>query len=290
MLIKFGYLRALTLKDAIQALEDHGAGARVLAGGTDLIVAMKWGLMRPACVVDVKHIPELRGIRMNKDGSLAIGACVTISELSSFAQMPSYCAALTEAASVLATHQVRNRATVGGNLCNASPACDLAPPLLVLGARLRLVSAAGERMMDLRDWFVCEKRTCIVKGEMLTEVVVSAGGALASAFAKHRRIRGHDLATVNAAAALVGPGGLRISLGAVAPRPVLVEIDRYSGKSGVEELGGILKLVEEAISPIDDIRASRAYRRLMAEHLVRGLLERLRGAPAERGAGKGGVG
>ena len=274
MLPKFSYLRALTLDEAFKALAEYGAEARILAGGTDLLVGMRGGVAWPRYLIDIKHIPELGEIRVDKDGSVAIGACVTVNDLLEL-ELPAGCDALCKAASVLATKQVRNRATVGGNLCNASPACDLGPPLLVLGARLRLVSAAGERTIDLKDWFVCPKKTCIAEGEMLAEVVVLRGAAVASVFGKRQRIRGHDLAVVNAAAALA-PGGLKVAVGAVAPKPLLLE-----GLGGDIDFGAaasdrVLKRVNDAISPIDDVRASGAYRRLMAEGLVRDLLEELK--------------
>jgi CO/xanthine dehydrogenase FAD-binding subunit len=263
----------MAIDDAVTALKDYGRQARLLAGGTDLLVGMQDGLASPTYVVDIKHIPELRMIALSKDGALTIGACVTINRLAGFKGLPPGMEALRQAASVLGTNQVRNRATVGGNLCNASPACDLGPPLLVLGARLHLRSAGGERQVDLKDWFTCPKQTCLGESEMLVEIEVPAAEDTVSAFVKRQRIRGHDLALVNAAATLRGGKDLRIAVGAVAPTPLLIE-----GLKGLADgrHKDILRAVSAALAPIDDVRASGLYRKHMATHLVTELLAGLR--------------
>jgi len=290
MLPKFSYLKALTLEDALKALADHGPEARILAGGTDLLVSMRGGVAAPRHLVDIKHIPEMSEIRIDKDGSIAVGACVTINDLMAV-DFPSGCDALCQAASALATNQVRNRATVGGNLCNASPACDLAPPLMVLAARLRLVSAGGERTIDLEDWFVCPKQSCIAEGEILVEVTIPAHPAVSSGFGKRQRIRGHDLAVVNAAVAF-GADSVKIAVGAVAPTPLLLEGSAENLRGGESGWDGALALLRETVAPIDDVRASGAYRKLMVEGLVLHLLQRLgnvKRTGGGRGGGKGGA-
>jgi carbon-monoxide dehydrogenase medium subunit len=272
MLPRFGYLRAVALDDALMALRDYGAEARVLAGGTDLFVSMKDGLASPRYLVDVKHIRELRRITVGDDGSLTIGACVTVNQILDLKSLPRGMDALRQAASWLGTNQVRNRATVGGNLCNASPACDLAPALLVLGATVRVSSAEGERVLDLKDLFKCPKQTCLAAHELVTQVVVPPAPETKSAFMKRQRIRGHDLAVVNAAAAVDGEGELKMAVGAVAPRPLLLDRLGNLDGGGQERRAAIVGRVLEAISPIDDVRSSGAYRRLMVAHLVGELL------------------
>jgi len=283
MLPSFGYLRPLAVKDAAAVLRDYGPEARLLAGGTDLLVALKEGLASPRYLVDIKHIPELRAVSVDVDGAVRIGACVTVGELLETGRLPAGAEALREAASRLGTTQVRNRATVGGNICNASPACDLAPPLLVLGAMLRVVSADGERRLAVRDLFTCPKQTCLAGDEVLAEIVIPPGAAAASAFGKRQRIRGHDLAVVNAAAALREGGELRVAVGAVAPTPLLIQGLDGAGAGRKDE---VLRIVMNSISPIDDVRGSGVYRTHMAAHLVSGLLGRL--AQDSRGAGAGG--
>jgi carbon-monoxide dehydrogenase medium subunit len=234
---------------------------------------MKDGICRPKFLVDIKHIPELCSITMLADGAVSIGPCVTVNHLLESGKLPAWAAAIGEAASVLATHQLRNLATVGGNICNASPACDLGTPLLVLGARVRAVSKTGERTVALKDFFESVKQTCLAQDEIVTEIILPPAEGTVSAFGKRQRIRGHDLATVNAAGAAGKAGGLRLAIGAVAPTPVLVE--DLDG-SGLERGDAVIEKVLGAISPVDDVRGSAVYRRHMVRFLVAGLLESLK--------------
>jgi carbon-monoxide dehydrogenase medium subunit len=272
VLPKFAYLRSATCDEAVRALADYAGEAQILAGGTDLLVNMKDGVTRPKYLIDIKHISEMRRIEAGGDGGLRIGACVTVNEVLEFKNLPPGMHALHEAASWLGTNQVRNRATVGGNLCNASPACDLGPSLLVLDARLRVLSAKGERTVLLKDFFTCPKETCLLRHELVTEILIPSSPGTLSGFAKRTRIRGHDLSVVNAAAAIRDGKHLRIALGAVAPKPLLIDkIDDV----GLEETERILKIVLAAIAPIDDVRASGLYRRHMVEVLVRDVIHKL---------------
>ena len=274
VLPKFDYLKAASLDQAVDLLNDYGPQARVLAGGTDILIAMSDGLISPQYLVDIKGIPELSVIHVDSRGDLRIGACVTVNRLAEFTGIPRGMDAIREAASLLATYQIRNRATVGGNLCNASPACDLGPPLLVLDARLRVISKQGERLIPLKDFFTGVKTTCCGPCEVITEILVPSDKVGASAFLKRTRIRGHDLAIVNGAAAVGDSGGhgggLRLALGAVAPMPLL--LDGFDGV-GLDERGGIIEAARESISPIDDVRGSSRYRRYMVDYLVERLLD-----------------
>jgi probable selenate reductase FAD-binding subunit len=277
MLPKFDYIKAGTVDEAVSALASYGNDARVLAGGTDLLIAMQDGVARPKYLIDIKSILELRKLEVAADGGLAIGACVTVNELLAFRGLPAGMEALHEAAGWLGTNQVRNRATVGGNLCNASPACDLGPPLLVLGASLKAVTRDGERLVDLKDFFTCPKQSCLLKEELVTEIRVPAAAGMLSGFAKRTRIRGHDLAVVNAAASVRDGAHLRVALGAVAPRPVLIDgLDRMS----LGDTERILGAVAASIAPIDDVRGSGAYRahiaRVLLARVIRGLDEKAR--------------
>ena len=278
MLPRFGYLRAATPDQAVQALGDYGGAALILAGGTDLLVSMKEGTANPRYLVDIKAIPELHRIEGDGAGGLKIGACVTVNELLEFRALPAGMAALRDAARGLGTNQVRNRATVGGNLCNASPACDLGPALLVLGARLRVVSTDGERVIALKDFFACPKQTCLLKHELVTEILISPAAGTLSSFAKRTRLRGHDLAVVNAAAALGADGKLAMALGAVGPKPLLLE--GLAGL-GLEDEAEITKAILGSIAPIDDVRASAAYRTSMTRVLVGEVLNTIANAKAQ---------
>ena len=273
MLPRFRHFRPDTLQEAVGLLEKHGSGARIMAGGTDLLVGLDDGTVSAGYLIDLKGISELSEITSSPDG-LRIGACVTINQLLEFDDLAAGYRALHQAASRLATYQIRNRATLGGNLCNASPACDMGPPLLVLDAGLRTVSSRGERTIPLRDFFRGVKQTCCEPCEIVTEVIVPKSEGTASAFVKRTRIRGHDLALVNGAAACENGTGLRLALGAVATTPILVD-----GLGGAEtaDRQRTIDIVLQAVSPIDDGRSSSEYRTAMVRHVIETLLDSLTG-------------
>lgn len=274
MLPRFRYHRPATLDEAIGLLADLGREARIMAGGTDLLVGLGDGTISAGYVVDVKGIPGLSDIDY-VDGTLTIGAGVTVNRLLGFPGLPAKCRALHGAAGRLATHQIRNRATVVGNVCNASPACDMGPPLLVLDASVKTVSTHGERTIPLKDFFRGVKSTCCGPTEIVTGLVVPVSENTAAEFIKRTRIRGHDLSLVNGAAACEDGTGIRIALGGVAPTPVLVEgLDRWA----LSESRKIADHVLASISPIDDVRSSRSYRIGMADVIVDELLSRLSGS------------
>jgi carbon-monoxide dehydrogenase medium subunit len=229
------------------------------------------GTITAGHVIDIKGIPDLSEI-CYADGTLTLGACVTVNRLLEFGGLPGRCRALHAAAGRLATHQIRNRATVAGNICNASPACDMGPPLLVLDASLRTVSARGERSIPLKDFFQGVKTTCCEPTEFVTEIVVPVSEDTVSVFSKRKRIRGHDLSLVNGAAACENGTGVRVALGAVAQTPVLIEgLERW----GLSERREMIRHATGSISPIDDVRSSRSYRLAMAEMIVDEMLRSL---------------
>jgi CO/xanthine dehydrogenase FAD-binding subunit len=279
MLPRFSYISPRTIDEAVDLLGECGGEARILAGGTDLLIGMGDSGKGPKHVIDIKRIRDLCMIRMDGDGGLRIGSCVTVNELMEFSDLPSGMEGVLEAAGSLATYQLRNRATVGGNICNASPACDLGPPLMVLDASLRVVSKTGERRLALIDLFTGVKTTCLGAAELVAEIIVPSSEGTVSGFMKRKRIRGHDLATVNAAGAFSVSRGLRIAMGAVAPRPVFV--DEFDG-AGLEDKQKIIKTVLGSVTPVDDIRSSSLYRRYMVEVLVGKLIDTL----IERSAGR----
>jgi len=281
MLPKFRYLRPGTLDEAIGLLKDCDDSTRILAGGTDLLIGMHEGVHAPARLIDIKGIAQLHTIGFTEDGILIIGACVTVNELIESDATTGPMQAMREAASVLATYQIRNRATVGGNLCNASPACDLGPPLLVLDAQLRLVSKQGVRLVSLKDFFSGVKTTCCEVSEVVTEVVIPPSPGTVSAFLKQGRIRGHDLSVVNAAGAIGDGGDLKMALGAVGTTPLLIE--GLDG-AGVDDRQKVIDTVLRAIAPIDDVRGSGLYRKRMAEFMTGEILDLLKGRLMQGGS------
>jgi CO/xanthine dehydrogenase FAD-binding subunit len=271
VLPRFRHFRPDTLEEALGLLESHGSEACIIAGGTDLLVGLDDGTVSTEYLIDLKGISELSEITLSSDG-LRIGACVTINQLLESDYLTAGYRALRQAASRLATYQIRNRATLGGNLCNASPACDMGPPLLVFDARLQTISDSGERTIPLRDFFQGVKVTCCQPCEIVTKIIVPASEGTASAFAKRTRIRGHDLALVNGAAACENGSGLRLALGAVASTPILIP---GLGGVGTRDRQRIMDIVLRAVSPIDDVRSSSEYRTAMVRHVVDSVLDGL---------------
>ncbi|HEY5628887.1 MAG TPA: xanthine dehydrogenase family protein subunit M, partial [Candidatus Limnocylindrales bacterium] len=220
----FTYARPDTLADAVALLAERGPEARVLAGGTDLIIRLRDGSVRPELVVDVKRVPELApGIRVADGGTLVIGATTTMTEIAAHPLVRRDLAALAEAAAVVGSVQIRNRATLAGNLCNASPAADTAPALLVHGAVVVAHGPAGERRIALDDFFVRSGVTTLAPGELVVAIEIPAPGSgrIASAHQRRTRRRGHDLASVTLACGLDATGLARVAYGSVGPRPVL---------------------------------------------------------------------
>jgi CO/xanthine dehydrogenase FAD-binding subunit len=220
----FAYARPESLADAIALLAERGPDARVLAGGTDLIIRLRDGSASPALVVDVKWVPELApGVRAGADGSLIIGATTVMTEIAAHPLVRRDVAALAEAAAVVGSVQIRNRATIAGNLCNASPAADTAPALLVHGAAVAVAGPEGMRRVPLDELFVRSGVTTLSRGELVVAIEIPAppAGRIASAHQRRTRRRGHDLASVTVAVGVDAAGTTRLAYGSVGPRPLL---------------------------------------------------------------------
>jgi len=218
----FTYARPDTLADAVALLAAAGPDARVLAGGTDLVIRLRDGTLRPSLVVDVKRVPELApSIRLEGD-TLVFGATTTMTEIAAHPLVRRDLAGLAEAAAVVGSVQIRNRATLAGNVCNASPAADTAPSLLVHGAVVVAVGPGGVRRIALDDFFVRSGVTTLRPGELVIAVEVPAPASrIASAHERRTRRRGHDLASVTLACGVDAAGVTRVAYGSVGPRPVV---------------------------------------------------------------------
>lgn len=219
----FAYVRPPTVPEAVALLAEHGPGARVLAGGTDLIIRLRDGTLRPSVVVDVKRIAELRPAIEARDGVVRISAGTVMSDILADARMRGSFRALVEAAQVVGSVQIRNRATLAGNVCNASPAADTAPALLVYGAVLVVAALAGERRLPLDELFVRSGVTTLAPGELVVAIELpDPGRPVGATHVRRTRRRGHDLASVTLSCAVDGAGVTRMAYGSVGPRPVLV--------------------------------------------------------------------
>jgi carbon-monoxide dehydrogenase medium subunit len=219
----FAYERPARIDDAIALLADGGADTRPLAGGTDLIIRIRDGTIAPRTVVDVKRIVELGdGIRDEGD-HLTIGARAVMSDIAADERIRRDYPALAEGAAVVGAVQIRNRATLAGNLCNASPAADTIPALLAYGASVTVAGPAGRRRVAVDDVLVRSGVTTLARGELVTSIELPRPDVAAgSVHVRRTRRRGHDLASVTVACAVRADGTSRIAYGSVGPRPLLV--------------------------------------------------------------------
>ncbi|KAB2851569.1 MAG: xanthine dehydrogenase family protein subunit M [Hyphomicrobiaceae bacterium] len=274
---EFDYERPATLKDALALLGRHAGEARLVAGGTDLFVQMKMEQRSPTLVVSLASLSELRGI--SQTNGLTIGALTTIREIGASDIVRNQYAALREAAHSFSTVQIMSMGTLGGNLCNASPAADMAPALLAFDASVNLASSGGSRKVGLGDFFIGPGKTVLAKGEVMRSVELPQPEAgTASAFFKISRVVA-DISKISAAVRLVRSGnkvtGCRIALGAAAPVPQRIERAEQSltGAAGsAEAFERAAAIAAEDISPISDVRASQSYRRHAARVIVRDAL------------------
>jgi CO/xanthine dehydrogenase FAD-binding subunit len=219
----FAYERPTSLADAFALLAEPGSEARLLAGGTDLIIRLRDGSMRPKTVVDVKGIAELDGEIREEHGYLRIGARTVMSDILADERIRRDYEALAEGAAVVGSAQIRNRATLAGNICNASPAADTAPALLVYDARVVAAGPAGTRTIPIDEFFVQSGVTTLAAGELVTAIELPLpAGPRGAVHVRRTRRRGHDLASVTLACAVFPDGSTRIAYGSVGPRPVLV--------------------------------------------------------------------
>jgi len=269
----FAYHRPESLAAALQLLREHGAGARVLAGGTDLIVRLRKRQDVPGIVVDLKRVAELRADIVTTDAALRIGARAVISDIVEHQQIRERFPALVEAGLVLGSIQIRNRATLAGNLCNASPAADTAPALLVYGARVTMVGNRGTRELPLDEFLTGPGRTALGSDELVAAIDLQwppeGSGA---AFARLTRRRGVDLAIVSVACLASRSGEIRFAFGAVGPRPFVVvrnEADLLEPNIDSEERDAMLGRFFASASPISDLRAHDSYRAAMLPVLAR---------------------
>jgi CO/xanthine dehydrogenase FAD-binding subunit len=264
----FEYRRPTALAEALELLQRDDVVA--LAGGTDLLVAIRHRRVRPAVVVDLKGLDEIGAGFEAKGDHLSIGGRVVMSRLTSEEAVTSSFPALAQAASVVGSIQIRNRATLAGNLANASPAADTAPALLAYSAAVAISGPGGARTIPMEEFFVGPGSTILASGEVVTGIEVPLPSAeTGSAFGRLTRRRGVDLASLNLACAVESSGRVRFGFGAVGPTPLAAEstLDDLADDDGWSRLLDIT-------SPISDVRASAAYRRAMLEVHSRRVLQK----------------
>jgi len=270
------YIAPETLEDALIIKSRSGAGARVIAGGTDLILRMRDRVFEPEVLVDLQRV-SLDSIACD-EREMRIGPYVTHSQILAHTGIASLFPALAESCRQFAGPPIRNRGTIGGNIVNASPAADLVPPLMAYDARIVLRSLSGQRELALADFFTGPGTTVMEPDEILTEIILPLMPArTASCFLKlgHRRSMAISIVNLCTRLSRHADGTLavvKIVLGAVAPTPLhAVSAEEFlSGKKlSADQVAGAAKLAGDDISPISDVRASGSYRRQMTKVLIR---------------------
>lgn len=278
---KFDYFKPHSLKEALR-LKETMPDARFIAGGTDLLVKIKDKEIQPAALISLRSIQELSGAEVNK--VTRIGALTTISDLIQNQALCENYPLLADAARQLGSIQIRNVATIGGNLCNCSPAADTALPLLVLDAKVRLQSNQDGREMTLSEFFKGPGESSLNSDEIMTDILLEPSPPSAKTrFLKIGRVK-MDLAIASVALLLEMEGKkcqkVRIAAGSVAPVPLrLSKVEALLEGETVsrELLAEAQNMTSEAVAPITDIRASEEYRRHIAGVLVRRALEDMMG-------------
>jgi carbon-monoxide dehydrogenase medium subunit len=282
----FQYARPATLGEAL-AMLDEVPDARLLSGGTDLLVGVRKGTVRPPLVIDLKRVAELAPGIEQTDTSLRISATTVLTDVIADERVATQLPALVEAALVVGSIQIRNRATLAGNVCNASPAADTAPPLLVYDALVEMVGRAGVRRVPLAEFLLGPGETALRPGELVSAIELPLPTVRrGSAFGRMTRRRGVDLATVNLCCSVSVTGETRFAFGAVGPRPFLVT-DAGGTLAGAaaerQDQDEILRGMTAQATPISNVRASREYRQEMLLVLSRRALETARHRLQEAG-------
>ena len=270
----FEYVEPKTIEEAVHFLKVYGDRAKVVAGGTDLLVEMKMDKLHPDCLINIKRIPALRYLIEEK--GLRIGTLTPFRELEKSKIVQERYTALFEAAQSVSSVQIKQMGTLGGNLCHASPAADSAPPLIALGAKVKTVDGEKERVFPLEEFFTGPGKSVLSPQELMVEVQVPENSArVGSAFLKIGRVSA-DLSKVSVAVVIERERDLcrdiRIALGAVAKIPLRLKRaeEILRGKKFGEGLVTQTSLqASEEIQPIDDVRSTAWYRREVSKVLVR---------------------
>jgi len=287
----FEFYQPASLQEASRLLRENGPGGRFLAGGTDLVIAMKEKGLVPKYIVDLKRISGLSGIRENGDGSIAIGALTTMREIETSPLVKKRYPFLSQSAAEVGSIQIRNRATVGGNMANATPSADVAPALIALNATAKIVGANGDRTVALEEFFRGPGQTVMTSDEILTELTIpKTGPRLVGEYIKFSPREMMDLAYVGVAVAYnLGVsdkkcGGVRIVLGAVAPTPLRARraetaLEGQVLTEALAEKAG--QIAAEEAKPISDVRSSADYRRAMVGAMTKRALLNAAVGPAQ---------
>ena len=279
-----------TVEECLAALTDGGGEVKMVAGGTDLLPQMKNGLVKPVKVVDLSGIAELQRLEVDGGGALHIGSAVSARTVELSPLVRDGFLGVAEGAGVIGSHQVRNLATIGGNVCNAAPSADVSPALVALDTVVVIAGKDGQRLLPITDFFQGVRRTALQPGEVVVEFVVpKAEAGTGSTYLRHTPRRELDIAVVGVGTALTIKDGrctkARIALGAVAPvivRATEAEASLEGQEVTPELLDKAAQLAVGSAKPISDQRGSAEYRL----HLTRVLTRRTLQTAYERATGR----
>ncbi len=278
LLPSFDYHVPHSVNEAVEMWGQQPGGVYML-GGTDILPQMRAGRRRATRVIDIKRIPEIQGIREEMDGSLWVGAATPMAAVETHPAILARYPVLVECCQTVGAWPLRHRATLAGNICNASPAADTAVALLALDARILTAGPLGKRSLPISDFFKAPGHSALTEGELVTAIVLPLeSSGWRGRYLRLSRRQGMDLATVGvlvAASRENGHSRHRIALGAVAPTPIRVrEAEVLLDREGIPGAAAeAARLAERAASPITDVRGSADYRREMVGVLTeRGLM------------------
>ena len=287
----FEFYQPGSLEEASRLLKEHGPGGRFLAGGTDLVIAMKENGLVPKYIVDLKRVPGLDEIRENSDGSITLGALTTMYAIETAPLIKKKYPFLAQSAAEVGSIQIRNRATIGGNMANATPSADTAPALIALDATAKIAGIGGERTISLEEFFKGPGQTVMSSDEILTEITIpKTGPRLVGEYIKFSPREMMDLAYVGVAVVYnLGEkdkkcDSVRIVLGAVAPTPIRAKRAEAAleGKILTEALAEKAgQIAAEEAKPISDVRSSADYRRAMVSTMTKRALLNAAVGPAK---------
>ena len=277
-MLKFDFVAPRSPEDAVLQLQERGPGGKLIAGGTDLLLQLKARVTRPSYVVDLSRLPELTRLEYQPNRGLWIGAMVRMRTIQQSPLVQERFGIVVDGAKLVGSIQIRNLATVGGNLCNAAPSADVAPPLIASGARAEILGPGGSRSVPLDEFFLGPRRTVLGSAELLLGVLVPEPAARSGGhYLRHTPRKEMDIAVVGVGSHLTLENGhcsdARIVLGAVAPTPLRAARAEAALRGQpltpelIEHAAG---LAAEEARPITDVRGNADFRR----HLVAVLTSR----------------
>ncbi len=277
-MLKFDFVAPRSPEDVVLQLQERGPGGKLIAGGTDLLLQLKARVTRPSYVVDLSRLPELTRLEYQPNRGLWIGAMVRMRTIQQSPLVQERFGIVVDGAKLVGSIQIRNLATVGGNLCNAAPSADVAPPLIAAGARAEILGPGGSRSVPLDEFFLGPRRTVLGPAELLLGVLVPEPAARSGGhYLRHTPRKEMDIAVVGVGSHLTLENGhcsdARIVLGAVAPTPLRAARAEAALRGQpltpelIEHAAG---LAAEEARPITDVRGNADFRR----HLVAVLTSR----------------